>query len=78
MLNPKKWPEPTYVWKYHSTPKWGTYMYEPQHEISSYVVCATSIGSDQPAHMRSLIRSLASGLNIMWLISYWPNIISSF
>ena len=20
MLNPKKWPEPTYVWKYQSTP----------------------------------------------------------
>ena len=22
-LNPKKWPEPTYVWKYQSIPPWG-------------------------------------------------------
>ena len=31
---------------------------EPVHEISNNVVCATSKGSDQPAHMRSLIRAL--------------------
>ena len=29
---------------------------EPRHEISNNVVCATSKASDQPAHMRSLIR----------------------
>ena len=29
--------------------------YEPWDEISNNVVCATSKGSDQPAHMRSLI-----------------------
>ena len=29
---------------------------EPQHEISNNVVCATSKGSDQPVHTRSLIR----------------------
>ena len=42
-----------------------TYLYEPWHEISNNVVCATSKGSDQPAHMRSLIRALASRLNII-------------
>ena len=38
---------------------------EPRHEISNNVVCATSKGSDQPAHMRSLIRAFASRLNIL-------------
>ena len=37
---------------------------EPLHEISNNVVCATSKASDQPAHMRSLIRAFASRLNI--------------
>ena len=37
--------------------------YEPQHEISNNVVCVTSKGSDQTAHMRSLIRAFASRLN---------------
>ena len=39
--------------------------YEPRHEISSNVVCVTSKGSDQPAHMRSLIRAFASRLSIL-------------
>ena len=39
--------------------------FEPQHEISNNVVCATSKASDQPAHMRSLIRAIASGLHIL-------------
>ena len=39
--------------------------YEPRHEISNNVVCATSKASDQPAHMRSLIRGFASRLNIL-------------
>ena len=34
--------------------------YEPPHEISNNVVCATSKGSDQPAHASSLIRAFAS------------------
>ena len=38
---------------------------EPQHEISNNVVCATSIGSDQPAHKHSLIRAFASCLDIL-------------
>ena len=36
--------------------------FEPQHDISNNVVCATSKGSDQPAHMHSLIRSLCLSL----------------
>ena len=35
------------------------------HEISNNVVCVTSKGSDQPAHMRSLIRAIAIPLNIL-------------
>ena len=38
---------------------------EPRDEISNNVVCATSKGSDQPAHMRSPIRAFASRLNIL-------------
>ena len=43
---------------------------ESRHEISNNVVCATSIGSDQPPHTRSLIRASASRLNILRLLSY--------
>ena len=39
--------------------------YEPVHEISNNVVCATSKASDQPAHRRSLIRAFASRLSIL-------------
>ena len=39
------------------------FTFEPQHEISNKVVCATSEASDQPAHMRSLIKSFVSRLN---------------
>ena len=35
-------------------------IFEPRHEISNNVVCATSKISDQPAHARSLIRAFAS------------------
>ena len=37
--------------------------FEPVHEISINVVCATSKASDQPAHMRSLIRVFVSRLS---------------
>ena len=40
-------------------------IYEPVHEISNNMVCATSKASDQPAHMRSLIRAFASRLSIL-------------
>ena len=60
------------------TEKWSSITFEPQHEISNNVVCATSKGSDQPAHTRSLIRAFASRLNTLGLLSYWPNIIRSF
>ena len=39
--------------------------FEPVHEISNNVVCATSKASDQPAHTRSLIRAFASLLSIL-------------
>ena len=39
--------------------------YEPVHEVSNNVVCATSKASDQPAHTRSLIRAFASRLSIL-------------
>ena len=42
-----------------------TLLYEPVHEISNNVVCATSKASDQPAHTRSLIRAFASPLSIL-------------
>ena len=39
--------------------------FEPPHEISNNVLCATSKASDQPVHTRSLIRAFASHLNIL-------------
>ena len=51
---------------------------EPWHEISNNVVCATSKCSDQPAHMRSLIRAFARRLNILRGLSYWMNTFWSF
>ena len=39
-------------------------IYEPVHEISNNLVCATSKASDQPAHTRSLIRAFACRLSI--------------
>ena len=38
---------------------------EPVHEISNNVACATSKASDQPVHMRSLIRAFATRLSIL-------------
>ena len=38
---------------------------EPVHEISNNVLYATSKASDQPGHMRSLIRAFASRLSIL-------------
>ena len=35
------------------------------NEISNNVVCATSKGSDQPAHMRSMVRAFASRFYIL-------------
>ena len=40
---------------------------EPRHAISNNVVCATSKGSDQPAHTRSLVGAFASRFNIKLL-----------
>ena len=52
-------------------------VFEPRHEISNNVVCATSKGSDQPAQTRSLIRAFASRLNNVQVLSSCPNIIWS-
>ena len=52
--------------------------YEPRHEISKNVVCATSKGSDQPGYTRNLIRAFASRLNILQLLSYCQNRIWGF
>ena len=41
------------------------FIYEPRHEISNNVVCATNKVSDQPAHMGSLIRAFASPLKVL-------------
>ena len=41
----------------------NTLNFEPVHEISNNVVCATSKATDQPAHTRSLIRAFASRLS---------------
>ena len=53
-------------------------IFEPQHEISNNVVCATSKASDHPAHKSSLIRACFSRLNVLWLLSCWLNIILCF
>ena len=50
-------------------------LFEPQQEISNNNVCATSKASDQSAHTRCLIRAIASRLNILWVLSFWLNII---
>ena len=45
-------------------------IYELCHEISNNVVCVTSKPSDQPVRTRSLIRALASRLNILLVLNY--------
>ena len=47
------------------TKNFGILTFEPWHDIPNNVVCATSKGSDQPAHTRSLIRAFASRFNIL-------------
>ena len=48
-----------------------TCTFEPWHENSNNVKCATNKGSDQPAHTRRLIRAFYSPLNILLLLSCW-------
>ena len=45
---------------------WVLFAYEPQHEISNNVVCATSKGSDQPD--QSLCLSLEYSMTVKLLI----------
>ena len=44
--------------------------FEPCHQISNKVVCATIKMSDQPAHMCSLIRAFASCMKRLRILSY--------
>ena len=58
------------TWVKHSIPLSGVQeisftINEPRHETSNNLVCAISKASDQPAHMRSLIRVFANRLNIL-------------
>ena len=48
--------------------------FEPRHEISNNVVCATSKASDQPALTRSLIKAFACRLNIYGRITIWSSL----
>ena len=48
-----------------SSDKKAKQTYEPWHEISNNLVCATSKGSDQPAHMGRLIRAFAGRFTIL-------------
>ena len=43
--------------------------FEARHEISYNVVCATSKGSEQLAHKRSLIKAFSNPLNIIRLLN---------
>ena len=61
-----------------SQSQWPICIIEKRHEISNNVVCATSKGSDEPVHTRSLISAFESRLNILWILSYWPQITWSF
>ena len=66
------------VWYWNDLLFKAVILTEPVHEISNNVACATSKASDLPAHTRSMIRAFASRLSILWLLSYWLNIIWSF
>ena len=63
-----------FIWKFKYVTAWAHCItpdnkIEPRHEISNNVVCATSKTSDQPAHTRSLIRTFASRLNSLLVLS---------
>ena len=48
----------------HFQPRLVSKPFDPRHEISNIVVCATRKGSDQPAHTRRLIRDF---LLVAWI-----------
>ena len=50
---------------YELNNEYDCFTIEPWHEIPNNVVCATSKGSDQPTHTRSLVRGFACRLNIL-------------
>ena len=55
-----------------------SYSHMIHDDISNNMVCATSKGSDQTAHMRSLIRDFASRMYIVLVLSCWLTIIWGF
>ena len=55
---------PAQVWIGLWTSGFILLIYEPVHEISNNMVCATSKVTDQPAPTRRLIRAFASRLSI--------------
>ena len=62
----------------HSLQKKGyDYIWDMTWDFQQCGMCDQQ-SSDQPAHMRSLIRAFASCLNILWILSNWGNIIWSF
>ena len=54
-----------FVLKLERSDKKNKIKFEPRHEISNNVVCATSKASDQPAHTLCLIRTFANRLSIL-------------
>ena len=50
---------------------WVVEIVEPQHEISNNVVCATSKGSDQPAHTCSIRADWSEPLLVAWIFYDW-------
>ena len=48
----------------------SNYINEPGHSSFYNILCALSDGSDQPAHMRRLIRVFAVRLKRLWVIGY--------
>ena len=62
--SPLRHAPPPLLQKTPTSQKCPSIIFEPRHEISNNVVCATSKASDQPEHTCSLIRAFASRLNI--------------
>ena len=52
-------------------PIYGKIKYEPRHEISNNVVCATSKGSDQPGHTHSLMMMMMMSWSLTTHQPFW-------
>ena len=56
----------------------GEHQYALIGHLQKYIICLTVYVRPAKAHMHSLIRAFMSGVNILWVLSYWLNIIWSF